>query len=182
MLELSLHILDLAENSVRAGAKKVFISLTEDTIQNSISIEIEDDGSGMTEEMLKKIADPFFTTKTVRKVGLGIPMFAHAVKRAEGTLTIASKVGEGTKIAANFTLHHIDRQPLGDIGSTLVTLIAGNMGVDFIYRHRHDDQEYVLDTRDIKNEIGAVPIYHADVLHFIREHIKEGLQEIEAEV
>jgi Histidine kinase-, DNA gyrase B-, and HSP90-like ATPase len=181
MLELSLHILDIVENSTRAGAKKVFITLIEDTARETMSLEIRDDGAGMTEETISKVADPFFTTKTVRKVGLGIPMFAQAVESTDGKLTIESRAGEGTRVAAEFKLHHIDRQPLGDMGSTLVTLIAGNTDVEFIYRHRHDGREYLFDTRDIKKEIENVPINHADVLNFIRKHIHEGLHEIETE-
>ncbi|HUK99380.1 MAG TPA: ATP-binding protein [Nitrospirota bacterium] len=181
MLELSLHILDIVENSTRAEAKKVFITLIENTGRDTISVEIRDDGAGMTEEMLKKVTDPFFTTKTVRKIGLGIPMFAQAVESVHGKLTIESKAGEGTRVAAEFKLHHIDRQPLGDIGSTMVTLIAGNTDVEFIYRHKRDDREYLFDTREVKKVIAKVPINHPDILNFIRKHIHEGLLEIETE-
>ena len=178
MLELSLHILDVVENSTRAGAETVYITLIEDTTRDVLSLEIRDDGSGMSEEVLKKALDPFFTTKTVRNVGLGLPMLAQAAERTNGKFIIESKGGEGTRVAAEFKLSHIDRQPLGDIASTLVTLIAGNTDVDFIYRHRHDDREYVLDTKDIKRELDDVPINNVEVLNFIREHVQDGLKEI----
>lgn len=181
MLELSLHILDVVENSTRAGAKTVYITIIEDTSGDILSLEIRDDGSGMSEDVLKKVMDPFFTTKTVRNVGLGVPMLAQAAERTEGKFIIKSKGGEGTRVTAEFKLSHVDRQPLGDIASTLVTLIAGNTGVDFIYRHQHNDDEYILDTRDVKREIDDVPINHAEVLSFIREHIQGGLKEIGAE-
>ena len=178
MLELSLHILDIVENSTRAGAQTVHISILEDTTRDILSLEILDDGSGMSGDMLKKALDPFFTTKTVRNVGLGLPMLAQAAERADGKFNIESKEGEGTRIAAEFKLSHIDRQPLGNIASTLVTLIAGNADVDFIYRHRHNDREYILDTRAIKKEIGDEPINHVMVLISIRKHIQEGLKDI----
>ena len=181
MLELSLHILDVVENSTRAGATNIEITLVEDTCKDTLSLEIEDNGSGMSEDVLKKAMDPFFTTKTVRDVGLGLPMLAQAAERTDGKFIIESKGGEGTRVAVEFKLSHIDRQPLGDIASTLVTLIAGNTDVDFIYRHKHNDREYILDTRDVKREIDDVPINHVEVLHFIREHVQEGLKEIGAE-
>ena len=181
MLELSLHILDIAENSTRAGAKSVYITVVEDTAMDILSLEIRDDGCGMTEEMLKKVTDPFFTTKTVRNVGLGLPMLAQAAERADGKFTMEAKNGEGAKVAAEFRLSHIDRQPLGDIASSLVTLIAGNTDVDFIYRHRRNEREYILDTRDVRREIEDVPINAMDVLNFIKENIRQGLKEIHSE-
>ncbi|MEN6319030.1 MAG: sensor histidine kinase [Syntrophaceae bacterium] len=181
MLELSLHILDIVENSTRAGAKTVCITIIEDSRRDIFTLEIRDNGSGMSEDVLKRVLDPFYTTKTVRNVGLGLPMLAQATERTEGKFIIESKGGEGTRVGAEFKLSHIDRQPLGDIASTLVTLIAGNTNVDFIYRHRHNDQEYVLDTREVKKEIDDVPINHVEVLNFIRANINEGLNEIGAE-
>ncbi|MFA4932724.1 MAG: ATP-binding protein [Caldisericia bacterium] len=182
MLELSLHILDIVENSTRAGAKTVYIAIIEDTTRDVLSVEIKDDGSGMSQDVLEKVSDPFYTTKTVRKVGLGIPMLVQAAEKTDGKFIIESKGGEGTIVAAEFKFSHIDRQPLGDIISTLITLIAGNTDVDFVYRHQHNDRVFILDTRDVKKEIEDVPINHPDILLFIRQHIAEGLKEIRAEV
>ncbi|MEI8172888.1 MAG: ATP-binding protein [Deltaproteobacteria bacterium] len=181
MLELSLHILDIVENSTRAGASIVDIDITEDTAKDILSLDIRDNGSGMSEDVLKKVTDPFFTTKTVRNVGLGLPMLAQAAERTEGRFIIESKGGEGTRVAVDFKLSHIDRQPLGDISGTMVTLIAGDPDIEFIYRHRRNGQSYILDTREIKKEIEDIPINHVDVLNFIRDHITEGLKEIGAE-
>ncbi len=181
MLELSLHILDIVENSTRAGASVVDIVITEDIEKDIMSLEIRDNGSGMSEDVLKKALDPFFTTKTVRNVGLGLPMLAQAAERTEGKFIIESRGGEGTRVAVDFRLSHLDRQPLGDISGTLVTLIAGNTDVEFLYRHQHNGHVYILDTREIKKEIENIPINHVDVLNFIREHVKEGLKEIGAE-
>jgi anti-sigma regulatory factor (Ser/Thr protein kinase) len=181
MIELSLHILDVAENSTRAGAKNVYITIEEDSARDTLSLEIRDDGAGMKEDMLNKVTDPFFTTKTVRNVGLGLPMLAQAAEKTCGRFSFESKEGEGSRVAAEFRLGHIDRQPLGDMASTLVTLIAGNTDVDFIYRHRHNEKEYVLDTRDVRIEIEDVPINALAVLSLIREFIQDGLREINSE-
>ena len=181
MIELSLHILDVAENSTRAGANNVYITLEEDTGRDILSLEIRDDGAGMKEEMLNKVIDPFFTTKTVRTVGLGLPMLAQAAERTGGKFSLESKEGEGSRVRAEFRLSHIDRQPLGDMASTLVTLIAGNADMDFIYCHRHNEKEYILDTREVRIEIEEVPINALAVLNLIRESIQDGLKEINSE-
>ncbi len=179
MLELAAHILDIAENSVRAGAKIVEITVEEDSAKNLLTIEINDDGSGMTEEEIKKAFDPFYTTKKVRRFGLGIPLLADAAQRAGGSLDLQSKKGKGTSLKATFQLDHLDRQPMGDISATIINLIAGNSFVDFIYKHRHNDRRFSLDTREIRNEIDDLPINHFEILKYIRGVIDEGLSEIE---
>ncbi len=181
MLELAAHILDIAENSIRAGAKTVRIIITENTAKNLLSIEINDDGSGMTKEEIKKAFDPFYTTKKVRRFGLGIPLLANAAERAGGNLDLKSKKGQGTKLKAIFQLDHLDRQPMGNISSTIINLIAGNSHVDFIYKHRHNDRRFSLDTRKIRQEIDDLPINHHEILKYIRGVIDEGLNEIKSE-
>jgi anti-sigma regulatory factor (Ser/Thr protein kinase) len=181
MLELALHILDIAENSIRAGAKTVFIGITEDRMKDRLAIEIRDDGTGMDEATLKKAMDPFYTSKKVRRVGLGLPMLAEASERAGGSFTIESSKGRGTRVAAEFQLGHIDRQPLGDLTGAIMVLLAGNAGIDFVCRHECDGQVFTLDTREIRKEIGDIPLNHMEVLKFIRQHLKEGLREIGTE-
>jgi anti-sigma regulatory factor (Ser/Thr protein kinase) len=181
MLELSLHILDIAENAVRAGAKTVTITLIEDPQTDRLILEIRDDGKGMTEGELRRVLDPFYTTKKVRRVGLGLPMLAQAAENAEGCFEIESEPGEGTAVRVAFRLSHIDRQPLGNLQGTLATLIMGNPDIHFIYRHRREQREYVLDTDEIKREIEDIPINHVEVLKFIRQDIAEGLNGINAE-
>jgi hypothetical protein len=178
MLELADHILDIAENSIRAGARVVEIVINEDSAKDLLTIEISDNGSGMTKEEIKKVEDPFYTTKTVRRVGLGIPLLANAAKMAGGSLTLKSAKGKGTKLAATFALSHLDRQPMGNITTTMLTLIAGNSGVDFIYKHRHSDRRFTLDTRQIRKEIEDVPINHPEIIKYIRGVIDAGLREI----
>ncbi len=179
MLELAAHILDIAENSVRAGASLVEITIIEDENENIFSIEIIDNGCGMTEEEIKKVFDPFYTTKKVRKVGLGIPLLSDAAQRTGGNLHLHSVKGKGTHLKVTFELNHIDRQPLGDIVGTLIILIAGNSFVDFLYKHRHNDRQFSLDTRIIRKEIDDLPMNHPEILKYIRNVIDDGLSEIQ---
>jgi anti-sigma regulatory factor (Ser/Thr protein kinase) len=175
MLELALHILDIAENSVRAGAKTVYISITEDRMKDRLLIVIRDDGAGMDPTTLKRAMDPFYTSKKVRRVGLGLPMLAEAAERAGGSFAIESQVGVGTRVEVNFQFSHIDRQPLGDLTGAFMVLIAGNAGVDFVCRHECGGDVLTLDTREIRSEIGDIPINHVAVVKFIRQHLMEGL-------
>lgn len=181
MLELAQNILDIAENSIRAGAKLIVISVIEDSIRNLLTIEISDDGCGMKKEEINKVLDPFYTTKDVRRVGLGLPLLTDAARVAGGKLDVQSKEGKGTKVTATFRLNHIDRQPLGNISSTLISLIVANSDVDFIYDHWHNDRQFKLDTRIIRNEIGDIPIYHLEIVKYLRNVIDEGLHEIKIE-
>jgi hypothetical protein len=178
MIELAAHILDIAENSVRAEAKLIEIIIDEDTVNDSLSIEIIDDGQGMNPEEIKKALDPFYTTKTVRRIGLGLPLIADATERTGGHFNLESKEGKGTTVKASFGLSHIDRQPLGDIISTLIILIAGNSDVDFVYRHRRDDRQFELDTRIIRKEIDDIPINNPAILKYIRDVLEEGFNDI----
>jgi signal transduction histidine kinase len=182
MLELSLHVLDIAENSTRACAKVIRITVIENEGPDRLIIEIEDDGNGMDQETLRRALDPFFTSKKVRRVGLGLPMLAEAARRTGGRFEIESKPGKGTRVVAEFGYSHVDRQPLGDITGTLINLIVGHPGVDFVYTHSKNGLDFVLDTRDIKKELDNVPINHIEVLKYIREHVKGGLKEISADV
>ncbi len=180
MLELSLHILDIAENSTRSGARTILVEIKEDPLANLLTLKISDDGAGMAEDTLKRVADPFFTTKTVRKVGLGLPLLKQAAEAAGGGMSVSSEMGKGTTVAASFMLDHLDRQPLGDMGQTMVTLVAGSPETNFIYRHLRNGGQYVIDTGEIKKELGNIPINNAQVLGLIRSDIEEGLREIGA--
>jgi len=181
MLELALHLLDITENSTRARAKNVTIEVREDTPGDTLSMEIIDDGEGMDKETLAKALDPFYTTKKVRRVGLGLPMLAQAAENTGGALCLESEPGKGTRTAVKFGLSHIDRQPLGDVAGVMVALIAGNPETHFLYGHERDGQRYSLDTEEIKEALGDVPINHIEVLKYIRSHINEGLKEINSE-
>ncbi len=181
MLELALHILDIVENSVRAGATLVRILIREDRPKDRFLMRVTDNGRGMTREERERALDPFYTTKKVRRVGLGLPMLADAAQRTGGGMSLRSRPQTGTVVQATFGLTHFDRQPLGDIASTLIALIVGNPGSDFIYRHETDGRVYLLDTRDIKKALEDVPLNHPEVTRFLREHIAEGLKDIGTE-
>jgi len=149
MKDLSLHILDIVENSIRAQATRVEISVEEDEQRDVLTLKIEDNGKGMEQEMASRVAQPFFTTKPGRRIGMGLALLAQATKEANGELEISSMPGGGTRIKATFRYSHPDRKPLGDIRVTLETLIAGNPNVDFIYEHRKGGELTRLDTREV---------------------------------
>jgi len=151
--DISLHILDIVENSIVAKAKRIEIKVIEEIEENLFIVEIEDDGEGMDEATLKKVLDPFFTTRTTRKVGLGLPMLAQSAKESGGNIEISSQVGKGTKVKAAFRYDHPDRRPLGNMKETLMTLISSHPEIDFVYEHRKGEEVLRLDTRDIKGNV-----------------------------
>jgi hypothetical protein len=171
VLELALHILDIVENSVRAGATRVRIVIREITAEDLFLMRITDNGKGMTPEERERALDPFYTTKKV-------PMLSDAASRTGGQMTLQSKPKTGTVVTAVFGLSHLDRQPMGDIASTLIAIIVGNPGSDLIYRHEVDGRTYLLDTREFKKALEDVPLSHPEVTGFLREHITEGLSAI----
>jgi len=177
MEDLSLHILDIAENSVAASADKIEIRITEDKKKDLLFVEVFDNGIGMDEETTKKALDPFYTTKTVRRFGFGLSLLSEAAKAARGSFSIKSKLGKGTKIWATFQLSHIDRQPMGDMGQTMITLILGNPEIDFVFVYKKNGFEYILDTGEIKAQLGDVPINSTEVLKLIKENLKQGLKD-----
>lgn len=176
MQDLSLHILDIVENSIDAGATMVEIVIEERIKENLLKIKIKDNGRGIDKETLKKVFDPFWTTKKVRRVGLGLSLFAQSVKEADGKIEIDLKLGKGTIIKAQMCYDHIDRKPLGDMCETLMALI-GTVGIniDFIYRHKKDEQEFVFSTKEIKERLGSEKINNPEVLRFLRKEIKKCL-------
>jgi len=153
MEDLSLHILDIVENSIRAKASTIEIKVVEDIEKDLLTIEIRDNGQGMDEETVKKALDPFFTTRTTRKVGLGLSLLGQAARESGGDIEIESQAGGGTRVEATFGYSHIDRKPLGNMEATLTTLIVGNPEVDFIYEHKRGELDYRLDTREVRARI-----------------------------
>jgi anti-sigma regulatory factor (Ser/Thr protein kinase) len=179
MKELSLHILDIVQNSVQAGATEVIIDVTESTCTNSYVIRIEDNGKGMNEEELAMVHDPFYTTKS-KKTGLGIPLLRQHAERANGSLNIYSRKGLGTIVKAAFQLNHLDRQPMGQISKTLISLIRAYPGISFEYNHSVNARDFRFSTAEIKEELGKIPINSAEVLNFLEEMIRDNLQLMEA--
>lgn len=176
MRELSLNILDVAQNSISAGAKLVEIKVSESSERNTLLIEINDDGCGMDEETLRNVQDPFFTTRTTRKVGMGIPLFKMAAEMTGGEFSIDSAVGKGTRVSALFRTDHVDFTPLGDIDSTVVTLVTMNTQIDFAYTLKVDGNEFTLSTRQLKELLGDVPLDMPEVVMWIKDYLKEQTQ------
>jgi hypothetical protein len=178
MEDLSLHILDVAENSVNAGATFIQISIAENTVQDLLILTIEDNGRGMPAEFVQKVLDPFCTTRTTRKVGLGLSLLAQSARETGGDIRIQSFPDKGTVVTADFRPSHIDMKPLGNIADTITTLIAGNPETDFLFRYDQDNRNYSLDTREIRAALEEVPINSADVLSAIRGDLLEALHDL----
>ena len=155
MPEISLNILDVAENSVRAEASLIEITVSVQPEEDTLTVIIKDDGCGMTPEQAASVQDPFFTTRTTRKVGLGVPFFKQAAESTGGSFRIDSEKGKGTTVKAVFGLSHIDRMPLGDISSTVQTLIVFNEHIDFRYTYEYGGKSFILDTREMREVRGG---------------------------
>ncbi len=179
MKELSLNILDVVENSISAGASLIKIIITADSANDRLSISIEDDGSGISEDILWQIEDPFYTTRTTREVGLGIPLFKMAAINAGGNFRIESQIGKGTSVRAEFALTHIDRMPLGNITDTLHSLIVTNPDMDFYFRYQIDGEGFALDTRDFRKILQGIPLNSAQVSLYIKEYLTENKSEVD---
>lgn len=178
MTEISLHILDIAQNSVKAKAKNIGIEICEDIEKDVFSVVISDDGSGMDEEFLKNVTDPFRTTRTTRRVGMGLSLFKNAAELTGGSFEITSKLGVGTRVTARFVHSSIDRQPLGDIASTITTLIGSDENIDYKYTHIYNGEKFEFDTVMIKEVMQGVSLNTPEVLLWIEEYINEGLKSI----
>jgi K+-sensing histidine kinase KdpD len=149
MEDLSLHILDVVENSIEANASKIEIKIVEKKKKDLLAIEIKDNGKGMNKETIKKVLDPFYTTRTTRRVGMGLSLLAQAARESNGKFEINSKVGVGTEVKANFQYSHIDRKPIGDMKNTLITLMVSHPEINFVYEHQDEEENYVLDSNEI---------------------------------
>jgi len=171
MKELSLHILDIVQNSVHAGATEIEIDITESLSDNQYVIRIADNGKGMDNETLQSLSNPFFTTKN-KKTGLGIPLLQQHAEMTGGTVNIWSEPGKGTVITAVFTHNHFDRQPMGDMASTFISLVVAYPQIEFIYKHTTETNEAEINTFKIKEILDGVPITSAEVLEYIRSIIK----------
>lgn len=174
MKELSLNILDITENSVKAGATLTKISVVEN--DDTLTITIKDDGHGMSEEILKTVENPFYTTRTTRKVGLGIPLLKMAAEMTGGEVKIVSstdKVTHGTTVTATFFKNHLDFTPLGDVKETIVTLIQGHPDTDFLFTHQTNKGEVKLDTRELRIVLEGVPLDTYEVIVWIKEYLNE---------
>lgn len=178
MRELSLHILDIVENGVTAGADCIHIDVTESSSADILTIVVRDNGSGIPDAKLKKLTDPFVTSRTSRRVGLGLPLLAAAAERCDGSLVVAAGAAGGTEVTATFRYSHIDRAPIGDMAATVATLLMGNPEIDFAYTHVIDGEEFSLDTRELKKELGDHALEDPMVVHHLGESIRAALKQL----
>ena len=177
MQELSLNILDIAQNSIVANATLIEIEIEVDS-QDFLSITIRDNGKGMDEETVKNVINPFYTSRTTRKVGLGVPFFKQAAEDTGGHFSIESEVGKGTTIKAVFDTSNIDYTPLGEVWDTVAALIQMNENIDFVYTVKKDGEEFVCDTRQLKEIMEGMPLSDLNVVMWIKEFIRENHTEI----
>ena len=175
--EISLNVLDIAQNSIRAEADLIEIGVLVDRKADTLTVIINDNGCGMTKEQIAHVEDPFFTTRSTRKIGLGVPFFKMSAIITGGSFEITSEVKVGTKVKAVFVLSHIDRMPLGDINSTIHTLVTYNTNIDFVYTYEFDGESFVLDTRQMKEILGGVPLDSPEVSAYIKEYLDENKKE-----
>lgn len=175
MHELSLNILDVAQNSVSAGAKLIEISAVEDTSKASLVLSIKDNGCGMDEETVRNVCDPFFTTRTTRKVGLGLPFLKQTAEQTGGSFLIESQVGKGTLVRAEYHTDSIDCMPLGDICSTISCLVTLNPNIDFKFTSIKDDKEFIFTTMEVREILGGdIALNEPAVAAFVEEYLKEN--------
>jgi len=178
VLELSLHILDVLQNSIEAGADRIELCIDENSEEDTLRITVHDNGRGMSRDMAQRVLDPFFTTRTTRHVGLGLPLFAEAAARCNGRLEVDSTPGLGTTVSTTFQLSHIDRAPLGDLVSSLMAVILSNQAVELYYGHRVDERSFELDTQEIKDALGPVPLSHPRVREWLQATLQDGLDSL----
>lgn len=178
MKDLSMHVMDIIQNSISADAKRIELDIVENKQQNLFMIRISDDGKGMSDEVLSKVTDPFYTSRTTRKVGLGLSLLKQNAERAGGGLCINSLEDRGTVVYSFFEYDHIDRLITGDVAGTMSMMASANPNIDFVYRHNTDNGNYVFDTRDIKEVLGDMDISNIKIVKYLKEMITENINEI----
>jgi anti-sigma regulatory factor (Ser/Thr protein kinase) len=179
MNDLSLHILDISENSIEAGAKNIEIIITEDTENDLLTLEINDDGKGIKEEMMEKITDPYITSRKTRNIGLGIPLFKEAAENSGGKFSIDSKEGAGTRVKAEFRYSHIDRKPLGNMPETLIAIILRAENTEIAYCHRKNRKDFVFRTKDLKDDLKIKSLNEPGLLKNLKETLNHKISELQ---
>jgi hypothetical protein len=178
MRELSMHILDVVQNSLTAGASFITIHIDESPVQNLLKIEITDNGKGIEPDMIQTVTDPFYTTRSSRKVGLGLSLFQAATQRSGGDFLITSGPGQGTTVLAVFQYNDIDRAPLGNITDTIIALVVGNPGVDFCYHHQYEAKAFTFDTRELSQHISRSELGTPILAVKLQEYLSDELNEL----
>ncbi|GAB4387737.1 MAG: ATP-binding protein [Thermodesulfovibrionales bacterium] len=175
---MSLHVLDIAENSIEAGATAVSIAIREDTAEDRLTLTVRDNGRGLDRETAARALDPFYTSKAGKRWGLGIPLLAQAARECDGDFRLESEAGRGASVRASFRLGHIDLKPLGDMGATMAALVCGHPEVRYSFQFERDGKAFALDTGELRGLLEGVPLEHPAVLRYIKEEINEGIRRI----
>ena len=178
MRELSLHILDIARNSVEAGAGRVELTVREDPVGDRLEVTVVDDGCGMDEETVARVTDPFYTTRTTRPVGLGIPLMMATCERAGGKMELTSTPGKGTRVRCEMQLSNLDRPPLGDMAAVVQAMACKSGHTELLYRHMVGAEEFRVDTLEVKRELEQDCLCAPPILTWLGRHVREGLREL----
>ncbi len=177
MKDLSMHIMDILQNSTRAKATEITLEVLEDKFKDRLTLVFKDNGCGMDAETVQKVVNPFFTTRTTRKVGLGLPLLKQNTEQTGGYMKIDSTVGVGTTVEAVFGLTHLDRPPMGDLAGTVVLTISANPDIHFIFHYKREGEvEYLLDTDDVYNILDGMPISDPEVIESLKEMVEENIK------
>jgi len=179
MRELSLHILDLVQNAIEAGASNIRLEIDEDTLLDRLCIKVADNGRGMSADEVCKVTNPFITSRTTRKVGLGLSLIDMSTQHCDGSLVIDSAVGKGTTVTACYRYSHIDRPPLGPMQPTLITILVANPNIKFDYRHRFNQQSFDFHSQDIKEILGDIPLTQPEVLIWLKQFLSNHYDELQ---
>lgn len=178
MNDLSLHVIDIIQNSLSAGATLITLIVEEDTGRDLLKITIGDNGKGMSQEQVSKLEDPFFTSRTTRRVGMGIPLFKQSAEQSEGSLFVSSEAGKGTDVTASFRHSHIDRPPLGDIANALILMVSANPDIDFFFKYIYNGNEYVFDTKEVKEVLDGMPLNDPSIIRMLTEMVGSNIDDL----
>ena len=178
MRELSLHLLDIAENSIAANASEIRVSVIESSLLDLLQMSVQDNGKGMDAETAAQVVDPFYTSRTTRKVGLGIPLLKEAAEACNGFLTLQSEPGVGTRLDVQFQRSHIDRMPLGNVADTFIQLLVMNPSIHWVFLYKVDDREFNMDYAEIQEALDGVSLTEPPVLNTIREMVETGIRDV----
>lgn len=176
MKDLSMHIMDILQNSTRAGAKDVTLEVLEDAAANTLTLRFIDNGCGMDAEMVQKVINPFFTTRTTRKVGLGLPLLKQNTEQTGGSLDIQSEVGKGTTVTAVFGLTHLDRPPMGDLAGTVVLTASAYPDIHFIFHYKNNNVDYIFDTDEVNEALDGMSIQEPEIIQYLIEMVRENMK------
>ena len=170
-----MHILDIIQNSLSAGASIIELEVWESIVNNLLTIKIKDNGKGMSPEQVAKVTDPFFTSRTTRKVGMGLPLYKQSAEQSGGKLIIESEVGVGTTVTATFGHDPVDRPPMGALANAVVLMMSANPNHQFRFTYSYNDQSYSIDTQEINQALDGLPIHDVHVIKMITQIIEDNM-------